>query len=397
MHQAQAQSPTIATGDDCHDKPLLAAYYFPNFHADPRNEVVHGKGWTEWELMRHATPRFPGHQQPKVPLWGYEDEANPEVMARKIDAAADNGVGCFIFDWYYYQDGVFLERCLNEGFLGAPNVERMKFFLMWANHHWTDIHPARLDERHRVLYQGNVDEAGFRRMVRHVVDDYFSHPSHLKIDGAPVFSIYLLQMFVQSMGSLSQARKALDYFRAETRKAGHRDLHLNAIAWQESILEGEHSPRDLEDLIQALGFDSATSYVWVHHFKMQPGKHADYCHVKDAYFQFWRKMSASLPIPLFPNVTMGWDSTPRTVQSERWEPRAYPFTPLIENNTPERFESAVREALHAVQGKKGPKLVTINAWNEWTEGSYLEPDVQNAYGYLEAIAKACGKEGAIQR
>ena len=67
-------------------KIQTAVYYFPNYHADPRNEAVHGKGWTEWELMKQAHPRFEGHDQPKIPLWGYEDEADPAVMARKIDS-----------------------------------------------------------------------------------------------------------------------------------------------------------------------------------------------------------------------------------------------------------------------------------------------------------------------
>ena len=62
-----------------------AAYYFPNYHVDSRNELQHGTGWTEWELMKCATPRFEGHRQPRIPLWGYGDEADPAVMAVKID------------------------------------------------------------------------------------------------------------------------------------------------------------------------------------------------------------------------------------------------------------------------------------------------------------------------
>lgn len=75
----------------------VAAYYFPNWHVDPRNEAAHGPGWTEWEVTQCARPRFPGHRQPRVPVWGYEDEADPQVMARKIAAAADHGVDVFIF------------------------------------------------------------------------------------------------------------------------------------------------------------------------------------------------------------------------------------------------------------------------------------------------------------
>jgi len=90
----------------------VAAFYFPQYHRDPQNDTWHGNGWTEWELVRAATPRFPGHQQPKVPLWGHEDEDDPAVMARKIDAAADYGVDAFIFDWYWYNGAPFLNAAI---------------------------------------------------------------------------------------------------------------------------------------------------------------------------------------------------------------------------------------------------------------------------------------------
>ncbi|HSW46901.1 MAG TPA: glycoside hydrolase family 99-like domain-containing protein [Phycisphaerae bacterium] len=117
-------STSLAAGGDDH---TLACYYFPNYHVDPRNEAWHGKGWTEWELVKQAGPRFEGHQQPKVPAWGYTDEADPKQMAQKIDAAANAGIDVFIFDWYYYNDGLFLERGLERGFMPAANASRMKF------------------------------------------------------------------------------------------------------------------------------------------------------------------------------------------------------------------------------------------------------------------------------
>src|SRR6266542_2310038 len=77
----------------------IGAYYFPDYHVDPRNEAAHGKGWTEWELVKRAEPRFPGHRQPRRPAWGYEDESDPRVFAKKIDTAADHSLTHFIFDW----------------------------------------------------------------------------------------------------------------------------------------------------------------------------------------------------------------------------------------------------------------------------------------------------------
>src|SRR6056297_683960 len=73
----------------------VATYYFPNWGP---------VSLSEWERVKSAKPRFEGHQQPKVPMWGYENENKPENMEKKIDAAADHGLDVFIFDWYYYDD-----------------------------------------------------------------------------------------------------------------------------------------------------------------------------------------------------------------------------------------------------------------------------------------------------
>ncbi|MCX6911207.1 MAG: sulfatase-like hydrolase/transferase, partial [Verrucomicrobia bacterium] len=109
----------------------VASYYFGNYHpGDPRNVKSKGKDWSEWELVKAARPRFPCHHQPNVPLWGYTDESDPKAMEQKIAAAADHGVDAFIFDWYYYDDGPFLDRPIDIGFLKARNNARLKFAFM---------------------------------------------------------------------------------------------------------------------------------------------------------------------------------------------------------------------------------------------------------------------------
>ena len=100
----------------------VAAYYYPCEHPDPRWDKAKYPGFTEWDLVRKAKPRFPGHKQPKVPLWGYTDESDPKVMAQKIGTAADYGVNAFIFDWYYYDDGPYLQGALERGFLQPPTT-----------------------------------------------------------------------------------------------------------------------------------------------------------------------------------------------------------------------------------------------------------------------------------
>ena len=108
-------------------KTMVLAYYFPNWHRDSRNDVWHGKGWTEWDVLQCARPRFEGHRQPRVPLWGYEDEALPAIMEKKISTAVNNGIDGFISDWYWFEDGGYRLRCIDEGFLGARNNEDAKF------------------------------------------------------------------------------------------------------------------------------------------------------------------------------------------------------------------------------------------------------------------------------
>jgi hypothetical protein len=373
-------------------------YYFPNYHVDPRNEKVHGPGWTEWQLVRHATSRFPGHQQPKVPLWGYEDESRPEVMEKKIIAAADHGIDHFLFDWYHYEDGPYLERCLEQGFLKARNVDRIDFGLMWANHDWVNVHPMSRTFGKELLYPGKVSPKVFRFITDLIVDRYFSHPSYLKVEGCPYFSIYDLGQFVAIHGSVEATRKAIDAFRERVRSAGFPDLHFNAVVWGKPVLPGEKVIRDLPQLITALGFDSVTSYVWIHHVELDETPFTPFQKVLKKYLQVWDRMEEQYNIPYFPNITMGWDNSPRTLQSDIWGPLPEStFSNCIGGNTPEAFQEALEIYRKRLSQRDGPTLFSINAWNEWTEGSYIEPDQMTGMGYLEAIAKVFGASANTSR
>ncbi|RYX81652.1 hypothetical protein EON83_22910 [bacterium] len=366
----------------------VASYYFGNYHpGDPRNEAFHGKGWTEWELVKNARPRFPGHQQPKVPLWGYQDESDPKVMAQKIDAASKHGIDAFIFDWYDY-DGPFLESPINNGFLKAKNRNKLKFALMWANHDWYDIHPYHRGTPQKLLYPGKVDQKAFDRVCDHVIKDYFLQPNYWKIDGKPYFSFYDLQNLINSFGSAEAARVALDGFRAKAVAAGLPGIHINAVMWGNTILPGEQAPADYKRLVQLLGFDSTTSYVWLHHVGL-PQQQTDFTVARDQYLNYWERAKKDMDeinVPYFPNVSMGWDSSPRAAQEQEFGNFGYPFTNTISGNTPERFKVALQMTKDRLLAQpKGPRILNINCWNEWTEGSYLEPDTINKYGYLEAV------------
>ncbi|TAN35969.1 MAG: hypothetical protein EPN23_09700 [Verrucomicrobia bacterium] len=389
---ALVANPAPATENAAADRPIqVASYYFPNYHpGDPRNDAMKGKGWCEWELVKAAKPRFAGHHQPNVPLWGYVDESDPAVMAKKIDAAADHGISAFIFDWYYYNDGPFINRCLDLGYLKAPNNRRVKFSLMWANHDWIELHPYKKGTPRQTLFPGAVTPENFDKICEHVIKDYFLHPSYWRIEGRPYFSFYDLSKLVENFGTPEATRAALDKFRAKAKAAGLPGLHLNAVAWGQPILPGEKVPTDLAGLIKKLGFDSTTSYVWIHHVLM-PRQVTDYNVARDEYFKYWDRTAAKYGLPYFPNVTMGWDPSPRCDQRDTFDSSGYPFTNTLGGNTPERFRAALeltKQRLLALPN--GPRILNINCWNEWTEGSYLEPDTVHGLKYLEALRAVFG-------
>lgn len=368
------------------NKITVASYYFPNYHTDDaRNNSYKGIGWSEWELVKSARPRFPGHHQPNVPAWGYADEKDPKVMAQKINAAVENGIDCFIFDWYMYEDGPFLDRCINEGFLKAKNCNQIKFALMWANHDWVDIHPYTRGTKQKLLYPGKVSPKRFDEICDYVIKEYFTRQNYLKIDGKAYFSVYDVQNFVESFGSIESTKAAMEMMRAKAVAAGLKGVHWNLVAWGNPILPGEKAPENTPELIRLLGFDSATSYVWIHHTVL-PDTLTDYNWVRDQYFSHWDKVKSEYGVPYFPNVTMGWDPGPRCDPKSEWANTGYPFMNAIGNNTPENFKTALKMTKEKLLADPdGPGILNINCWNEWTEGSYLEPDTINGMAYLEAI------------
>jgi len=364
----------------------IGAYYIGNYHVDPRNEAAHGKGWTEWEVVKRGEPRFPGHQQPKRPLWGYEDESDPRVFEKKIMAAADHGLTHFIFDWYWYNDGPFLNSALENGYLRAGNNHRLKFAVMWANHDWEDIFPAKLSGKRNLLYPGAVTRQTFEQITDHIVSKYFAHPSYWKIDGCPYFSVYELFRLIDGLGGFEATLSALRSFRHKTKAAGFPDIHLNAVMWGVKILPREQQIKNPKELLKALEFNSTTSYVWVHNVDLADFPVTEYSHVALEAAKYWSRASEEIGQPYHPNVTMGFDPSPRACQSDVYIDKDYPFMATLGGNTPGAFKAALRSMKQFLDSQPGqPRIFNINAWNEWTEGSYLEPDTTHKMAYLEAV------------
>ncbi len=367
----------------------VGAYYFPNWHVDPLNEETHGRGWTEWEILKRAEAKYPGHQQPKIPQWGYQNESDPTVFAKKIDAASSAGLNYFIYDWYWYRGKPFLNRALENGHLGASNRNKLKFCLMWANHNWINLFPARLHMPYQMQYPGSVDPKQFDIITSYIVKKYLSTPEYWKIGGAPYFSIYDLSNFLKGLGGIDGARTALDRFRKRAMAIGLPGLHLNAVDFGIRGVPGNDGPATMRGLVSKLGFDSVTSYCWIHNAKLETFPTTEYSDVALQSEQYWSEANRQFGVPYYPNVSMGWDSSPRTCQSDVFTLSDYPFLPIVKGNTPAAFRDAlsrVKSHLNSQPGKT--KIFNINAWNEWTEGSYLEPDTVHGMDYLNALKDA---------
>lgn len=376
-------------------KVQVAAYYFPNWGPVAQSE---------WSQIKAAVPRFDGHAQPKIPVWGYQNENDPAVMARKIAAAADHGLDAFIFDWYYYDpeasgpngnhavgspwDGSkYLHAALEKGYLGAGNNDRLKFAIMWCNHDLgTNV-------------KGAVTPETFESLTGYVIERYLKHPSYWKIGGCPYVSIYQIKTFLETFGGdRVKAAAALTRFREKVKAAGFPDLHLNAVLF--GLGDGGG------DLAKELKIDSLTTYAWIHHYALPDFPATDFEKVANGYFQAVEKgggynglkqPASSLPVPYHLNVSMGWDSSPRCRRDVDWMAtrRGYPFGPIIDKNTPERFRAALERAKNLTLRRPAKEqIITINSWNEWGEGSYLEPDTVNGMGYLEAVKEVFGLPSA---
>lgn len=364
----------------------IAAYIWPAYTGDePRTKIFWPEGMGEWQSVRAAEAKYPGHTWPRKPLWGYQNEADPYVMQMQIDTALDHGVNVFIYDWYWYDRRPFLENCLNDGFLRASNNRSMRFYLMWANHDALHLWDKRnSDDNDTIIWSGKQDMAEFRRLATRLIERYFPLENYYRIDGKPVFQFYDVPNFVAGLGGIEKAREALAWFRAEAVAKGLPGLHLQCALKQEE-LTGLGDALATPSLCEVLGFDSGTHYQFVHMTSVD----RPYPAVLQDVISQWERMDKNLPFPYFAHVSVGWDNNPRYKKRH---------PPEMTDTTPENIEKAFRAARkYADSHPDRTPLITVNSWNEWTESSYLQPDTINGYGYLRAIQRVFGGRAASHR
>ncbi len=384
------------------------AIYFPSYHPNPHYSSWYGFGWTEWELVKTTRPVYPGHRQPKVPMWGYFDESNPDWSAKEIELAADFGITGFLFDWYWYSGVRIMEEALENGFLRAPNRDRLKFAIMWANHNW-GTWPAVTGKPGMGAVVGSEEGQPIWLYIRHCPKDldhlvdyccehYFSEPNYWRIDDKPNFVIYDIAKFIEQLGGVDGAKACLERMDGRTRKNGLNGIYFTAnIGCCDDNIYccGWNRVR----VAKQLGFQSVFAYniVRTKNYLELTDEFpvVQYEDVMESHRYCWERIEKG-GLSHYPVVTMGCDVSPRWHRGVGFpmDFRKLNYEPIVEGNTPEKFGELCRLALRwAKSNGSAVQAIFINAWNEWTEGMYLLPEEQYGTRYLEELKKAIQLEG----
>jgi len=338
----------------------LYAFYLTQYHRVRENDAWWGEGFTEWHNVVRGTPRFSGHYQPRIPsALGFYDLEDPRVMARQVELARQAGLSGFAFYYYHFGDQRLLERPL-ERFLASPELDA-KFFLIWANETWSrrwDGSEAEilLEQRYPDALPGEVAAD----LVRHAAD-----PRYRRVDGRPLFVIY-------RVGHLPDPAAWISGFRDACRALGE-----DPVIWMAQTFE------DLDP--RPYGLDGAMEFPPHKHSRELPlavPERPFGAHPSLKVWDYDRFVAAALadlaapsPWPLVRTCFPSWDN----------DSRRQGASSVIHGSTPQLFRQWLEPLVEAAERDGTDPIVCVNAWNEWGEGAYLEPDRHFGYAYLNTV------------
>jgi len=341
--------------------PRLIAFYLPQFHPTPENDLWWGKGFTEWTNVTKAEPLFEGHLQPHLPTdFGFYDLRVREIRRDQIRVAKQYGIDGFCYHYYWFSGKRILNLPLDDMLSDAESD--MPFCLCWANENWTRRWDA---ADHEILiaqkYLPNDDLDFIKSLV-----PFFQDKRYIRVDGKLYLIVYRPQ-------HLPNARKTVGVWRDYCRSIGLGELHLCA-----ALTHGN------EDYAK-FGFDSGVEFPphnlkianindQVEFYETFIGSIMQYASIARSYLDRVYDNAR-----VFKAVFPSWDNTARTKE------RAL----IVLNGTPENYEYWLACTIDQVrQTDKADELVFINAWNEWAEGCHLEPDRWFGHRFLQATLNA---------
>jgi hypothetical protein len=367
----------------------FVAHYFPQLHRIPENDRWWGEGFTDWTNVERARPLYRGHHQPRVPVGGAYDQAQLEVVARQVALARSHGIAAFCH-YHYWFDGKQLLETPTDLFLAHRELD-LGICLAWANHTWS----RRWDGQDHLVLIEQTHPVSRARWGLHF--DYlaraFCDPRALTVDGKPVFVIYQPQR-------IAGLYAMLEYFRERAHAIGLPGLYL--VCMDQSRPGDDEVARHFDAQVR---FEPFCTYYRMRERKRFRGVvRAVRAALPDRgvnliqraldsiaeltsgptridYAQVWDEITArALPTDrvVLPGAFVDWDNTARYGR----------HATLFSGATPAIFERGLeRLAERARANSVDERMVFINAWNEWAEGAYLEPDEHHGLAWLEAVRR----------
>lgn len=374
----------------------LIAMYFPQLHAIPENDAWWGKGFTDWNNVRAAQPMYEGHYQPRVPLdRNYYDQSRLDTIRGQVELAKRYGIYGFCHYHYWFDGKQLLETPTN--LIMANRDIDFPFCLSWANETWSRRWDAR---EHHILIQQTHPPIRERWKLHY---DYlikaWKDPRAIKVDGKPVFVIYR----PQRIGKIDEM---LAYWRELARQDGLPGLYF--IFQKQSELHNRECLKSFDALFQFQPFEAINSPTFdrrsIKHsplFKLVrklPPRYLDMLRgIRDAFIKeltfhdydtIWQKIieiRSDPKLATFPGAFVDWDNT------ARYKNRAT----IFRGATPERFGAwFARLVLSMPQRGLPESFIFMNAWNEWSECAYLEPDERYGHRYLEEVERVLTESDA---
>lgn len=368
----------------------LISFYLPQFHTIPENDAWWGKGFTEWTNVRKAQPLFPGHDQPRIPLEGEYDLMDDQVKIRQAELARKYGVFGFCYYHYWFKNGRQLLEKPAEQMLANKNVD-LPFCFCWANENWSKNWDG--GNREVIMEQDYGGKADWEKHFQYLLP-FFRDERYITVDGKPLFLIYKPEQMIDVYQMTRYWReRAVEegfpgmcfafqfptyysdmYYRDDIfdYRIGFEPVHARNLA---SMKPGTSGKARL--LRKVLGEDVLSAYRKVRFDKSAGTWSKSQSTAMYFYDEMWEKiLNAPWTAEFLPGGFVDWDNTPRNKHGV-----------LHAGFSIEKFQNYLtRLIVRATQESK--PMIFLNAWNEWAEGAFLEPDEKYGYQKLEAVRVA---------
>lgn len=352
----------------------LIAFYLPQFHPIPENDTWWGKGFTEWTNVTSAKPLFEGHYQPRLPAdLGFYDLRLNSVARDQAAMAKEYGIRGFCYYYYWFDGKKLLDLPLNN-MLKDKSID-LPFCLCYANENWTRRWDGLENE---ILMKQSAGAENDRRFINDVLP-HMRDERYITVNGKPLLLIYRAQLF-------PDISRTTQIWREEARKAGFQDLYLCKCETFSDTSDPLKSGFDANVEFPPhnnvfMGSDDSVDTEYKKKILSYTGEpfNGHVYSYKDAAYNFMNRPTPEFT--RFNTAMLGWDNTAR----KRFSANIFKDFDI---SFYEQWLSKLIRGSIVQHDDEQKRIVFINAWNEWAEGTYLEPDRRYGHDCLRATKRA---------